>query len=206
MHGPLQRNNMDSTEFGDYVRCKAFDVISGDGSYKRFLYQGVENQDVWAVLMHASVAKVTGQVWEVQALVDRVRGMQTPLGRVCTEVVTAMHAPVSTVPGLAVCALTDTHSQGCVDVSRATKTDTPVMVHGRFHYFVLMMYYVHRLEHVVRSMTKAWLLEQDPELSMTELTEQFAKQGELFKAMHQRFVEGMQHVTESLRHYLCTEV
>jgi len=201
----MQRR-MDWTEFSDYVRCKAFDVISGDGSYKRFLYQGVENQDAWAVRMHASVAKVTGQVREVQALVERVRGMQTPLGRVCTEVVTAMHAPVRTMPGLAVCMLTETHSQGCVDVSRATKTDAPVVVHGRFHYFVLMMYYVHRLEHVVRSMTKAWLLEQDPELSMTELTERFARQEDLFKAMHRSFVEGLEHVTGSLRHYLCTEV
>ena len=192
--------------FRDYVRCKAFDVISGDGSYKRYLYQCVENQDGWAVRMHGSVGRVTGVVREVQALVDRVRALPTPLARVCTEVVTAMHAPVRAVPGLAACCLTGAHSTGCIDVSRATKTDAPVVVHARFHYFVLMLYYVHRLEHVIRSLTKAWLEGQDPDLSMMELTELFSGQDELLRGMHRAFVEGSEHVAASLRHYLCHEV
>jgi hypothetical protein len=197
---------MQYLEFQDYVHCKAFDVISGDGSYKRYLYQCVENQDAWAVRMHASVTKVTAQVREIQALVERVRQLQTPLARVCTEVVTAMHAPVRPVSGLAVCCLTGSHSQNCIDVSRATKTDSPVIVHGRFHYFVLMVYYVHRLEHVVRSFTKSWLEQQDPDLSMADLTAAFALQDDLLRAMHKSFVDGAEHVAASLQHYVCHEV
>jgi hypothetical protein len=193
-------------EFHDYVQCKAFDVISGDGSYKRYLYQCVENQDAWAVQMHASVTKVTGQVREVQALVERVRQLNTPLARVCTEVVTAMHAPVRVVPGLAVCTLTGSHSQNCIDVSRATKTDSPVVVHGRFHYFVMMVYYVHRFEHVIRSFTMSWLEQQDQDMSMAELTAAFAQQDDLLREMHKSFVDGSDHVTKSLQNYLCHEV
>lgn len=195
---------MQFPEFQDYVHCKAFDVISGDGSYRRYLYQCVEKQDEWAIRMHANVAKVTAHVREVQALVDRVRQLQTPLSRVCTEVVTAMHAPVRVVPRLAVCSITGAHSQGCVDVSRATKTDNPVLVHPRFHYFFMMLYYVHRLEHVVRSFTKSWLELQDSDLTMAQLTEAFASQDELLRSMHKTFVDGSQHVTDSLQAFLCS--
>ena len=197
---------MDFSEFQDYVHCKAFDVISGDGSYKRYLYQCVENQDAWALRMHASVAKVTAQVREIQALVERVRQLNTPLARVCTEVVTAMHAPVRVVPGLAVCCLTGAHSQNCIDVSRATKTDNPIIVHARFHYFVMMVYFVHRLEHVVRSFTKSWLEQHDVEASMADLTVAFSSQEELVRSMFKSFVDGSDHVTKSLQNFLCNEV
>ena len=195
---------MQFAEFQDYVHCKAFDVISGDGSYRRYLYQCVEKQDDWAIRMHSNVAKVTAHVREVQSLVDRARQLQGPLSRVCTEVVTAMHAPVRTVPRLAVCSITGAHTQGCIDVSRATKSDNPVLVHPRFHYFFMMLYYVHRLEHVVRSFTKSWLEEQDPDLSMAELTKLFAGQEPLLRSMHQSFVDGSKHVVDSLQHHLCS--
>lgn len=190
-------------EFEDYVLCKAFDVISGDGSYKRYVFQCAENEEPWAVRIHASVTQVTARVREVHSLVERVRGLSCPLSRVCTEIVTSMHAPVRTVPGLAACCLTETQSKNCVDVSRATKTDSPVTIHAKFHYFALMLYYVHRLEHVVRSVTKSWLAQQEPDLSMRQLTDRFGEQKELFAQMHARFAAGLDHVVQSLEHFLC---
>jgi len=195
---------MELCEFRDYVNCKALDVISGDGSYRRYLYQCVEKQDEWAVRMHCNVAKVTAYVRDIHGLVDRVRSLQCPVARVCTEVVTAMHAPVRVVPRLAVCAITGLHTQGCIDVSRATKTENPVLVHPKFHYFFLMLYYVHRLEHVVRSFTKYWLEQQDPEATMAQLTGAFGAQEQLFADMHRAFMEGSRHVVDSLQHYLST--
>lgn len=192
-------------EFEDYLLCKAYDVISGDASYKRYVFQCAENEEPWAVRLHASVSRVTGVVRELHALVERVRGMASPLARVCTEVVTSMHAPVRVVSGLSACCLTDTQSKGCVDVSRATKTDSPVTVHPKFHYFVLMLYYVHRLEHVIRSMTKSWLAQQPPDLAIADLTRSFAAQRDLIAQMHAAFVAGHAHVTASLQHFLCHE-
>ncbi len=193
---------MEFCEFKDYVHCKALDVISGDGSYRRYLYQCVEKQDEWAVRMHCNVAKVTAYVRDIHGLVDRVCSLQCPVARVCTEVGTAMHAPVRVVPRLAVCAITGLHTQGCIDVSRATKTENPVLVHPEFHYFFLMLYYVQRLEHVIRSFTKYWLEQQDPEDTMAQLTAAFASQEQLFVDMHRSFIEGSRHVVDSLQHYL----
>jgi hypothetical protein len=196
------------TEFEDYLLCKSFDVISGDGSYKRYVFQCAENEEPWALRIHASVSRVTQSIRDLHTLVERVRGTASPLARVCTEVVTSMHAPVRVVPGLSACCLTDTQSKGCIDVSRATKTDAPVTVHSKFHYFVLMLYYVHRLEHVIRSMTKSWLAQQQDEadrLSMAQLTARFAEQRALVSDMHAAFVTGLSHVTESLEFFLCHE-
>lgn len=193
---------MEFHEFQDYIQCKAFDVISGDGSYRRYLYQCVDKQDEWAIRMHANVAKVSNHVKEVHALVDRIRGLNTPLSRVCTEVVTAMHAPVRVISGLSICSITGSHSQGCIDVSRATKSESPVLIHPRFHYFFMMLYYVHRLEHVVRSFTKSWLEAQDYELTMADLTKLFMSQEDLFKQMFGVYVTGSRHVILSLQNYL----
>ena len=76
---------MEFENFRDYIHCKAFDVISGDGSYRRYLYQCVENQDAWALRMHESVTLVSAHVREFQLLVDRVRQLQTPVARVETD-------------------------------------------------------------------------------------------------------------------------
>ena len=85
-------------------------------------------------------------------------------------------------------------------------SDLPVLVHPKFHYFFLMLYYVHRLEHVIRSMTKSWLEQQDPELTMAQLTAEFSSQDELLRGMWRCFHAGSAHVTQSLQHYLCHEV
>ncbi len=191
------------TEFEDYVLCKAYDVISGDGSYKRYVFQCAENEEEWAVRIHTSVSHVTQVIRDLHTLVERIRGTTTALAKVCTEVVTSMHAPVRTVPTLSACCLTDTQSRFCIDVSRATKTDSPVMVHSKFQYFILMLYYAHRLEHVIRSMTKSWLTQQESDLSMTELTERFASQKELLEGMYRAFTTGCAHVTSSLQNFLC---
>jgi hypothetical protein len=41
---------------------------------------------------------------------------------------------------------------------------------------------------------------------MADLTSAFVKQEDLLRAMHASFVDGAEHVTKSLQHYLCHEV
>jgi hypothetical protein len=69
-----------------------------------------------------------------------------------------------------------------------------------------MLYFVHRFEHVIRSFTKSWLEQQDHDMSMADLTAAFLQQDELLRAMHRSFVDGAEHVSRSLQHYLCHEV
>lgn len=190
---------LSAAEFESYVVCKGLDVIGGD--FKRYLYQCVENNDEWALAMHASVSKMNGELRELQMLVERVRQSESALGRVCKEVVTSMHVPMRRVSMLQQCVLTGLHSTACIDVSRAWKTDNPVIVHERFEYFVVMLYFCHRLEHVVRSYTKAWLTQQ-PETDLADLAERFRAQSALFHSMWERFVEGYAHVKASLEQWL----
>lgn len=192
---------MTPLQFEDYVLCKALDVISGEGVYRRFVYQCAENQEDWALRVQASVATVGSAVREIQSLVERVRQADTKLASVCREVTTSMHAPLRVVTGVGICCLTDTQSKGCIDVSRASKTDSPVLVHSKFHYFFLMLYFTHRLDHVVRCMTKWWLEEQEPDLTMAQLTELFRAQ-DIFGPMHTSFVAGAEHVRLSLCQHL----
>lgn len=187
-------------EFRDYVVSKGLDVIGGD--YKRYLYRCVEHQDEWALKIHASITKVNALIKEIHFLVERVRAMNTPLSRVCKEIVTAMHAPLRRVSVLQLCCLTGSHSTNCIDVSRAAKTEHPVVVHESFEYFVVMLYFVHRLEHVVRSMVKSWIAKQSDDLDLGTLSTLFQDETALFHGMWERFIEGYSHVYKSLEAYV----
>lgn len=76
-------------------------------------------------------------------------------------------------------------------------------MHERFEYFVVMLYYVHRLEHVVRSAAKAWLAQRDEDdTSLGQLARAWESESQLFRDMWQRFCEGHTHVKASLEQWL----
>ena len=195
---------MDRTAFKDFLVCKALDVISGNCAYRKYLHQCCENGEEWALKVSANVATVSTVVKELHALVDRVRRLpNSRLGKVCGEIVSSMHSPVRVIPGWSTCVITDCQAQNCIDVSRATKQNQSIPVHSKFQYFVLMCFYCCRIEHVVRTYTKAWLEGQSSEADMTQLTTRFQEQDELFGKMYDRFMEGHTHVKDSLEAYLC---
>ena len=101
--------------------------------------------------------------------------------------------------------ITDCQAQNCIDVSRATKHNQSIHVHGKFQYFVLMCFYCCRLEHIVRTYTKVWLESQPhDDDAMSQVTARFQEQhDELFVKMHERFVQGHAHVKAGLEAYLC---
>ena len=195
---------MNPTAFRDFVLCKALDVISGNGTYRKYLHQCCENGDEWALRVASNVASVTSLIKDLHALVDRVRKLpNSKLGKVCGEIVTSMHSPVRVIPGWSTCVITECQAQNCIDVSRATKQNQTMPVHSKFQYFVLMLFYTHRIEHVVRTYTKLWLETQPPDVDMNELTARFKDQDDLFDRMFGRFSQGYAHVQTSLERYLC---
>jgi hypothetical protein len=99
--------------------------------------------------------------------------------------------------------ITECQAQNCIDVSRATKQNQTLPVHSKFQYFVLMLFYTHRIEHVIRTYTKLWLEGQPPDADMTELTARFREQDVLFDKMFERFQQGHAHVKASLEAYMC---
>ena len=195
---------MDSTAFKDFVVCKALDVISGNGAYRKYLHQCSENGEAWAQRVSASVATINTIIKELHATIDRVRRLpNSKVGKACSEIVFSMHAPVRVIPGWSTCFITECQAQNCIDVSRATKQNQTLPVHPKFAYFVLMLFYTHRIEYVIRAYTKLWLETQPPQADMRELTARFQDQPELLDKMYDRFAEGYAHVKASLEAYLC---
>ena len=99
--------------------------------------------------------------------------------------------------------ITECQAQNCIDVSRATKQNQTIPVHSKFQYFALMLFYTHRIEHVIRTYTKLWLEGQPPDTDMNELTAHFREQDVLFEKMFDRFQQGHAHVKASLEAYMC---
>ena len=97
---------MNPPAFKDFVVCKALDVISGNGSYRKYLHQCCENGEDWALKVAANVAAVGAVIKDLHALVDRVRRLpNSKLGKVCGEIVSSMHSPVRVIPGWSTCEL-----------------------------------------------------------------------------------------------------
>lgn len=214
---------MNPSAFKDFVVCKALDVISGNGAYRKYLHQCCENGEDWALKVAANVAVVGAVIKDLHALVDRVRRLpNSKLGKVCGEIVSSMHSPVRVIPGWSTCeaffshfivainlnfhfpgVITECQAQNCIDVSRATKQNQTIPVHSKFQYFTLMLFFTHRIEHVIRTYTKLWLESQPPDTDMNDLTARFREQDALFEKMFTRFQQGHAHVKASLEAYMC---
>ena len=97
---------MNPPAFKDFIVCKALDVISGNGAYRKYLHQCCENGEDWALKVSANVAAVGAVIKDLHALVDRVRRLpNSKLGKVCGEIVSSMHSPVRVIPGWSTCEL-----------------------------------------------------------------------------------------------------
>ena len=95
---------MNPAAFKDFLLCKALDVISGNGAYRKYLHQCCENGEDWALKVAANITAVGGVIKELHALVDRVRRLpNSKLGKVCGEIVSSMHSPVRVIPGWSTC-------------------------------------------------------------------------------------------------------
>ena len=95
---------MNPPAFKDFIVCKALDVISGNGAYRKYLHQCCENGEEWALQVAANVAAVGAVIKDLHALVDRVRRLpNSKLGKVCGEIVSSMHSPVRVIPGWSTC-------------------------------------------------------------------------------------------------------
>ena len=95
---------MNPPAFKDFIVCKALDVISGNGAYRKYLHQCCENGEDWALKVAANMAAVGVVIKDLHALVDRVRRLpNSKLGKVCGEIVSSMHSPVRVIPGWSTC-------------------------------------------------------------------------------------------------------
>lgn len=190
-------------DFKEFVKAKVLEAISTDNSYRKHINK--HSSEPWAKQRQASISRVMSMVKKTQNLVDCAKSSETNVGAMCAEVVSSMHAPTRRHLGEACCLVSQKKLTSSIDISRVNRPSGKLTVDPKYSYFVLMLYYTYRLEHVVKSMVKIWLERQDEELTKAELADKFFDvHGEVIPQMYNRFVEGTQYVDRSLQFFLTT--
>ena len=116
-------NDMTPQEFKDFVCTRAFDIIS-ENQYRKFLVKARDGSDAWALSVQASINKVQTKIKALQQRVARLEiGPHNTLYRVCREVLANAGPPSRIRDGYSICALTGVRVEGCIDLSKISKTN-----------------------------------------------------------------------------------
>lgn len=81
-------------------------------------------------------------------------------------------------------------------------TSADFLVHQRFAHFFLMLWYAHKIEHVMRNYTRCWIDSASyDEASISSICNCFEQQDALFLQMYTVFEHARKHVINSLALY-----
>jgi hypothetical protein len=144
--------------FKAFFCSKAFDVI-GNGSYRSFLVRCRDNNDEWALQTHRHISAVTERIRGVTVLLTQLRrGPTSGLGIACKHIITNTTPPSHSACTWNVCQISGQHSADCVELTRSQhKTACPVYVHIKYIRFLHLLWFVCKIEHVIRNYTRHWL-------------------------------------------------
>jgi hypothetical protein len=210
-HAPqhTMASDLSKADFKAYVESKAFDVIT-QGKFKRHMARSRDEGDLWAVNMVAAVARVQGKVKDIQQAVAAIQGVNKGgLYQVCKDVMNSAQPPVRMVTGVNTCFLTGETVHHCLDLTRSFKQTKVVVVHPRFWFFFVFLWFGVKLEYVMRSCAKQWMEAGKHSLGnsdFTRLCELFTSENEAFiESSHRTLVIGSAYVIKSLGSFLDTE-
>ncbi len=195
--------DVSAEDFLSYIHVKAYDVISA-GHFKRHLSKSRENGDKWAIDMNNGHTVVQNKVREIFSLVGQLGGPQTEhIQRVCRDVMSCAQPPIRILTGFNVCALTKVSSEHCIDLTRPGKVTREVLVHPRFRYFFMFLWFCAKSEYIIRACTKQWveaLPTQPCPASYTQLCEEYSEENqELNEKLYRLFVKGVEYIIVSLK-------
>ena len=192
-------------QFQSYYQIKAYDVISA-GQYRKHLGQCRDNGDHWAVQLYNKHNTVYQKIRELASL---VQGMNNPLSKgiqeLCKDVMACAQPPIRLQAGLGTCKITGEVSEHCLDLSRPGKDTNEVLVNNKFWYFFVFLWYCSKLEYIIRSCTKQWLIKNKLKPSSDvyiDACDQFMQANESEVAvMHQLFNKALEYVCTSVQRY-----
>lgn len=145
------------SQFKAYMLYKSFDMLS-DGTYKKIVVKCKDNGDEWAVKMHHDVHAVIQSIKNINLeIVSLVEFGKRRLHEVCTEVQSAMTPPCRVRSGWHICHITGLRSNECIDLTRAGRSESIITIHKDFQHFVIMLWYVLKIEHIAKALTRSWL-------------------------------------------------
>mmetsp|Transcript_58594 Transcript_58594/g.154860 ORF Transcript_58594/g.154860 Transcript_58594/m.154860 type:complete len:255 (+) Transcript_58594:2822-3586(+) len=192
--------------FEAYFKHTAYDFISS-GQFKRHLGSARDGGEKWASVMYSRYNEVRQKIRDVGGVVSE---MTNPLNRtiqgLCRDVMTCAQPPVRLQAGLGTCVITGETCEHCLDLTRPGKEGgRQVLVHNRFWYFFVFLWYCSKLEYIIRSCTRQWMTSSGVSVRSSNympLCEEFSRtSANDVELMHQLFNKGWGYVTESLQRH-----
>lgn len=142
-----------SSDFTAFFKYKTFDVLT-NGKYKRFLTFSKEKGDSWAVDLYNRQNKVQQCIKQVHMKIHLIS--KTAVGIACKNVTNCAQPPVKISMGFSTCCITGFTSDKCLDLSKSGKKNQEIHIHPTFAYFFLFLWYICKLEYVIRACSKNW--------------------------------------------------
>ena len=167
--------------------------------------------------MHNAVRHVSHEVSQLDSIDS------SSVARGCREVMSNASAPVRVRDGHGFCEITGTYADNCVELykqvnnssrtpsvtsekwgARPEYTNSPdFLIHQRFSHFFLMLWYAHKIEHVMRNYTRCWIDAAGfDNVTISTICASFENQDELFLQMYTIFEHARKHISTSLALYM----
>lgn len=191
-------------EFARFLHSKAYDVIS-NGNFRKHLMQCRDRGDVWAVQMTANQARVNQECRTVQSLVGGMLGTSDDSwALICKDVMSSAQPPTKVLAGYTTCFFTGERLDCCIDLTKNGKKSKEVHVHLRYWHFFIFLWFIAKLEYIIRACTKCWLerARDGEEQNYTYLCERFVEENREFtRNMYQVFLKAVDYVTQTVQLY-----
>lgn len=185
-------------DFKDYCNTKAFEVIGDDNQYKKYFSQCRENAEPWALKVHQSISKIVAEIKGIQAMIDNLQTQgKDKIYKLCVEVMASSNPPLRKKNGWNVCSISGTRSDSCLEIGRRGKETSLMLVHQKFSAFILNLWFVSKLEHIIKHQTKSWLNRQDTD-DIHELCKAFEASEDMIRNWYRAFCDAVRHVKLSV--------
>lgn len=194
---------MSYTDFVSFFEYRTYDVLS-NGQYKRKITQSKENGDFWAIDMHNKQNKI-------QQIIKQIGNKLHSIGKnnmtiACKNITNCAQPPVRICLGFSKCFITGIESDKCLNLSKSGKKSQEIHIHPKFAYFFIFLWYICKLEYVIRACAKHWMDTRHMkknEVSLDESVFQVYMQEneDLCKQLYIVFQKAQEYVQKSLDLY-----
>lgn len=196
-------------DFVQFYLCKGYEVIT-DLGFKRHLIQCKELGEQWAVEMHMHQTRVLQACKRVQTQIFQIgeSPQHRAWAKICKDAMASAQPPIRVFTGPTKCAITGDDLDYSLDLTKSGKHARETHVSTRFNHFFLFLWFIAKIEYIVRSCTKQWI-EANGHTEAKKNKEKYTQLCETFKEdnmdMIQRmgtvFLKSIDYVEKSIEEY-----
>jgi len=144
---------MSLEDFQAFFKFKSCDILT-NGHYKKYVTQCKENADLWAIDLYTKQNKIQQLIKQINNKLNSIS--KSKLGIACKHVSNCAQPPIKILIGFSTCFITGVQSDKCLDLSKNGKKNVEIHIHPKFAYFFLFLWYICKLEYVIRACSKHW--------------------------------------------------